>query len=190
MKGGALCLDRGQIPGTLHDSEPNPQLDLANTPFMVSGELTQWPRGRGDSAGWSERFWSGNMQRSCGAEETPDADIRGTSAATALPAARAPAALEAQCARLADRLELADPASFSPADAAYTLAVGRRAFAHRLAMPAIRVRGESIAQLRTWTRCDHAHPWRNQSPRVAMLFPGQGTQYPGMAEELIERNRS
>ena len=91
--------------------------------------------------------------------------------------------------RLSDRLELADPASFSLADAAYTLAVGRRAFAHRLAIGAS-TRAESIAQLRNLDALRSRASMANESPRVAMLFPGQGTQYPGMAEDSIERNRS
>ena len=63
----AMSLDREKIPGTLHYSEPNPRLDLANIPFMVSGQATPWPRGACDSTGWRECFWIWRHECSRGA---------------------------------------------------------------------------------------------------------------------------
>ena len=39
-----LALKQQQIPPSLHFSQPNPQIDFANSPFYVSGELQEWQR--------------------------------------------------------------------------------------------------------------------------------------------------
>ena len=41
----ALALDRGAIPPSLNFATPNPQIDFANSPFVVNAVLTPWPRG-------------------------------------------------------------------------------------------------------------------------------------------------
>ena len=89
----------------------------------------------------------------------------------------------AQCARLANHLERADAEDVSLSDVAYTLAEGRRAFSHRVAIAA-GTREDAIAQLRKTDAIRSRATTATESPRVAMLFPGQGTQYPGMAEDL------
>ena len=96
----ALCLDRGQISGTLHYSEPNPQLDLANTPFVVSGELTQWPRGEAIRRAGVSAFGVGGTNVHVVLEEAPLTSTASAERAQQLLclSARTPAALEAQCA--------------------------------------------------------------------------------------------
>src|SRR5216110_2586952 len=38
----ALALKKGMIPPSLHYSQPNPEIDFANTPFFVNTRLTPW----------------------------------------------------------------------------------------------------------------------------------------------------
>lgn len=180
----ALSLDRERIPGTLHYREPNPQLDLAHTPFQVSSTTTPWPRGKAIRRAGVSAFGVGGTNVHVVLEEAPVAAPGPTdrSKQVLCLSTRTHTALDAQCARLADHLERVNSVTFSLPDAAYTLAVGRRAFPHRLAVPAS-TREEAIAQLRseaTRSRTTVAV----EHPGVAMLFPGQGTQYPGMGEDL------
>ena len=181
----ALSLDRERIPGTLHYSEPNPQLDLPNTPFMVASKPTEWPRGRAIRRAGVSAFGVGGTNVHVVLEEGPQATTKSTQHPKQVLclAARTTAALETQCARLADYIERADAATFSLPDVAYTLATGRRAFAHRLAVAAS-TREDAIAQLRNADTVRSHITVASEAPRVAMLFPGQGTQYPGMAEDL------
>ncbi|MDR5727769.1 MAG: amino acid adenylation domain-containing protein [Terriglobia bacterium] len=181
----ALSLDRERIPGTLHYSEPNPRLDLPKLPFIVASTATEWPRGRAIRRAGVSAFGFGGTNVHVVLEEAP---VVTTSAAQRpqqllCMAARTSTALEAQCARLADSMERADPVTFSLPDVAYTLAVGRRAFAHRLAVVA-NTREECIARLRNLDALRSRTAIAKEAPRVAMLFPGQGTQHPGMAEDI------
>mgnify|MGYP001544540022 CR=1 FL=1 len=65
-------------------------------------------------------------------------------------------------------------------DVAYTLAAGRRAFPHRRFVLACDG-AEAAARLREKSEVTFA---AERPRRVAFLFPGQGTQHPGMAADL------
>lgn len=182
----ALSLDRELIPGTLHYTEPNPRLELPQTPFTITAEPSPWPRGAaGDSgrrAGVSA-FGVGGTNVHLVLQEAPlrvSAPVVRSSEPFCL-SARSARALELQCERLAHSLELASEA-LPLADVARTLATGRRAFSQRLAFAAA-TRQDAITQLR---KSDRMRASRTVSGAVqlAMLFPGQGSQYPGMGKDL------
>jgi amino acid adenylation domain-containing protein len=179
----AMSLDREKIPGTLHYSEPNPRLDLPNSPFMVANQATPWPRGRATRRAGVSAFGFGGTNVHLVLEEAPTsmAKLSQRPKQVLCLSARTEAALKAQCSRLATHLEGAEDL-FLP-DVAYTLAEGRRGFSHRLSMLAGN-REDAIAQLRNVDAIQPRATTATESPRVAMLFPGQGTQFPGMAEDL------
>lgn len=183
----ALSLDREKIPGTLNYSEPNPRLDLQNIPFMVASESTAWPRGRAVRRAGVSAFGFGGTNVHVVLEEAPSVAAKSALRPKQLLclAARTETALEAQCVRLANHMEHADAKGFSLADVAYTLAEGRRAFPHRVAVVA-GTREDAIAQLRNADAILSRATTASESPRVAMMFPGQGTQYPGMAQDLYD----
>ena len=181
----ALSLDREHIPGTLNYSEPNPRLDLPNIPFMVASQSTPWPRGRAIRRAGVSAFGFGGTNVHVVLEEAPPVTAKPSQRPKHILclSARSQTALEAQCIRLAKYMERADVAAFSLSDVAYTLAEGRRAFAHRVAVVA-GTREDAIAQLRNSDTMLSRATTVTDAPRVAMLFPGQGTQSPGMAEDL------
>jgi acyl transferase domain-containing protein len=185
----AFSLDREKIPGTLHYSEPNPRLNLDQTPFTIAGQSTEWPRNNANSgdarrAGVSA-FGVGGTNVHLVLEEAPVATTESSVRSKQLfcLSARTATALDAQCLRLAEHLETVEPSAFSLPDAAYTLAVGRRAFNHRVTV-AGGTREEILEQLRKPNEIRSRNVVSNQEARVAMLFPGQGSQYPGMGEDL------
>jgi amino acid adenylation domain-containing protein len=181
----ALSLDHGQIPGTLHYREPNERLELDQTPFAVSGQLTDWPRGNGLRRAGVSAFGVGGTNVHLVLEEAPPPATKPSARSRQVLclSGRSEAALDAQCLRLAQYLEQTGEKRFSFADAAYTLGTGRRGFSHRLAISAAN-QEEAIAQLRKPQEVRSRGIASTKLPRVAMLFPGQGSQYPGMGEDL------
>ncbi|WP_157252086.1 beta-ketoacyl synthase N-terminal-like domain-containing protein [Nonomuraea typhae] len=92
-----------------------------------------------------------------------------------------PDALERAAARLARHLATQAP---DLADVSFTLAVGRAELPERLA-----VTGRTAAEVALALSADGASPGRRVTDGpapVVFLFPGQGTQYPGMAVPLAE----
>ncbi|MEW6558986.1 MAG: amino acid adenylation domain-containing protein [Pseudomonadota bacterium] len=182
----ALALQTGTIPPTLHFHAPNPRLGLEQTPFIVNADLSPWPRGAQPRLAGVSSFGVGGTNAHAILEEAP------------LPAPSTPAQgpfilrLSARSASaLAERVtQLAAHLGAHPdtplGDAAYTLRVGRKAFAHRLtvvaddAADAVRALGDAQAPLRA-QRLAPATP-----PPVALLFPGQGAQYAAMGSGLYD----
>src|SRR5690606_28160202 len=95
--------------------------------------------------------------------------------------ARSPTALAAQAERLAVHLETATHQDL--ADTAFTLQAGRREFDHRRFVTGAD-RAEVVARLRSAARPGEAGPVAALRPPVVFMFPGQGSQYPGMGREL------
>ncbi|HYG63315.1 MAG TPA: amino acid adenylation domain-containing protein, partial [Thermoanaerobaculia bacterium] len=183
----ALALEHRQIPPSLHYTAPNPAIDFAASPFRVVDRLIEWPtNGEPRRAGVSA-FGIGGTNVHAVLEEAPPVAPSGPSRSwqVLLLAARTPTALERMTEALADRLE-SDP-ELSLADAAYTLRVGRRPFAHRRAIVAT-TREEAVAALRArdpqrvWTAAAARETGGRRS--LAFLLPGVGDQYPGLARGL------
>jgi acyl transferase domain-containing protein len=185
-----LALKHEQIPPSLHFTEPNPEIDFAATPFFVNTALRPWARRDGGPrrAGVSS-FGIGGTNAHVIVEEAPVPAPSGPGREWALLplSAKTETALSTHAGRMAAALEGCEGAGLS--DAAYTLAVGRQAFAYRRAV-VCRSGGEAAAALRD------GDPRRVLSgtaggPRrpVVFMFPGQGTQRVNMGRELYERER-
>ncbi|MEA2564046.1 MAG: hypothetical protein QOH06_5550 [Acidobacteriota bacterium] len=176
----ALAVERGEIPPSLHFDEPNPRIDFAASPFYVQTALTPWPYGEGPRRAAVSSFGIGGTNAHAILEQAPPGLDAGPSRRWhLLPlSAKTPAALDAACARLADHLE--QHPGLDLADVAWTLQVGRKAFAHRRIVVA-GGREEAIAQLReTGITGVAGRPGRP----IFFLFPGQGSQHAGMSAEL------
>ncbi len=177
----ALCLARERIPGTLHYRAPNPQIDFAATPFRVSAEAQPWPRGALPRAAAVSSFGVGGTNAHVVLSEAPSlAPLRAEDEARSLRlfplSARSAEALAARATDLADALER----EALPLDAVLaTLVRGRSALPLRRAVAA-RDRAELVAALRREAKPESAEP----APRLVFLFPGQGSQHPGMAAAL------
>jgi amino acid adenylation domain-containing protein len=176
----ALAVERGEIPPSLHFDEPNPRIDFASSPFYVQTALTPWPDGTSPRRAAVSSFGIGGTNAHAILEQAPPAPGTGPSRRWhLLPfSAKTPAALNAMCARLADHLERHP--GLDLADVAWTLQVGREAFAHRRIVVA-GSREEAVARLRESGITGVAG--RPDRP-VFFLFPGQGSQHAGMAMEL------
>ncbi|MGP1384066.1 MAG: type I polyketide synthase [Thainema sp.] len=180
-----LALHHRQLPPSLHFEQPNPQIDFVNSPFYVNTQLQDWqataPRRAGVSA-----MGIGGTNAHVVLEEAPVRSQSNSSHSSRswqvlMLSAKTAQALEQAAHNLAQHLE--SQPDINLADVAYTLQVGRVDFAHRR-MVVCQNRGDAIAALQA-SRLEPTAQAEEQ-PTVAFLFPGQGTQYVQMAQELYE----
>ena len=180
----ALALAEEALPPTLHYRAPNPAFDLDASPFRVNDRLCGWPRGDVPRRAGVSSFGVGGTNAHVVLEEAP---ARAASEPAAGPqllvlSARTPVALGAAAAQLAGHLR-AQP-QLNLADVAWTLAVGRKAFAHRLAVVATDA-SDAIERLTSpETAAMIARSQPKTPAEVVFMFPGQGAQYAGMGRAL------
>jgi acyl transferase domain-containing protein len=132
-----LALQHREIPGHPGFTQPNPEIDLGDSPFYINRLPLAWPSGETPRRAGVNSFGVGGTNAHVVLEEAPRLPSRPTSAGagdTQLLAlsAKSDTALREIAGRLADTLEQADAPDL--ADVAYTLRVGRRGFGHRYAI--------------------------------------------------------
>lgn len=182
-----LALKNGQLPPSLHYQRPNPKIDFAASGFFVNDKLSEWKRGDTPRRAGVSSFGIGGTNAHVVVEEAPATE---SSSSTTRPlqllllSAKTASALESATANLAEYLKQNSDANL--ADVAYTLQVGRAGFGHRRVL-ACKDTADALAALETK---DAARVMTLvQEPRyrpVVFMFPGQGTQYVGMARELYD----
>jgi phthiocerol/phenolphthiocerol synthesis type-I polyketide synthase E len=184
----ALSLQHRELPPSLHFEQPNPTIDFASSPFYVNASLRQWIGDAPLRAGVNS-LGVGGTNAHVVLEEAPVHEPSGGSRPAHLLtlSAKSPASLDAATERLAQHLASYPDANL--ADVAYTLHVGRTAFAHRRMVVARDAHDASTALA-------HRDPKRLLSQvasdgerQIAFMFPGGGAQYPDMARELYETER-
>jgi amino acid adenylation domain-containing protein len=176
----------GVFPPTLYFHKPNPQFDLASSPFYVNKERTDWapqdaPRRAGVSA-----FGVGGTNAHVVLEQAPPQPAAPSVRAAQLLvlSARTETALDRATDNLAEHLKSHSDANLE--DVAWTLQAGRRAFPCRRTAVARDVT-EAIAALRQRDRKGvQTRLQPGENPEVYFLFPGQGSQYPNMGREIYE----
>ncbi|HEY2360748.1 MAG TPA: SDR family NAD(P)-dependent oxidoreductase [Candidatus Angelobacter sp.] len=176
------------IPPSLHFSQPNPQIDFAHSPFYVNTELKPWESdGKPRRAGLSA-FGVGGTNAHVVLEEAPlpeEGEKGGTWHILPI-SARSGEALHASMRNLGEWLRRNPQSNF--ADVAFTLQAGRRQFAHRWA-GVFQDHAEAIAALEAAVNEDPGDAVEEDGRKIAFLFPGQGSQYPGMAEKLYQEEK-
>ena len=205
-----VAMESGTIPRHLNCTTPNPRLDWERLPVRITTEPTAWPCGaaRPPRAGVSSFGFSGTNAHVVLEGRAPDGDgvLRGSPVQMPLPEGLAAAGgrrrhrvlpLSGRSERavrdLADRYRvwLAEPtAPERPpderhlADMAWTAATGRRHFDCRASV-AFSDAAELHGRL---AEIGAAGPVATAvaRPRVAFLFTGQCSQWPGMGRELYE----
>lgn len=177
----ALALEHRLIPPTLHFESPNPELGLGGaSPFLVNTDVVPWLETAGPPRAGVSAFGVGGTNAHVVLEAAPQAptatEPRGKWQVLPI-SARTPSAVAETCGRLADHL--AGGTAYELPDIAYTLQVGRHEFASRCAVAAADSDGARAALTHVGEAVHRA-----ADPSVVFLFPGQGSQYPGMGAEL------
>jgi acyl transferase domain-containing protein/SAM-dependent methyltransferase len=176
-----LALGHGEMPPTLHVDEPNPTCGFERTPLFVNTERRAWTRGPAPRRAGVSSFGIGGTNAHVVLEEAVARAAAPSPRAASLltVSARSAEALSRAVSVLARRLE--DDPHVPIADVAHTLQLGRRAFPWRRAV-VCRDAADGVRRLTT-----AANPVRASAPPIVFVFPGQGSQYAGMAQALHSR---
>ncbi len=184
------------LPPTLHAAVPSPHVDWSSGAVSVLTEAVPWPRGGRPRRGAVSSFGISGTNAHVILEEAPaDADPTGgaddpaapVDAVVALPlSARGPDALREQAANLARHLD-AHP-DLDPAAVAHTLATTRARFDHRAVVVAAgrEATREALAALAEGRSAPNLVTGAPTEGRTVFVFPGQGSQWVGMALGLLD----
>ncbi|MEV0238297.1 beta-ketoacyl synthase N-terminal-like domain-containing protein, partial [Nonomuraea sp. NPDC050786] len=180
-----LQLKHGELVAGVNFDEPNPEIDFARTPFQVNTALRPWTTTGGPRRIGVSSFGFGGTNAHVVLEEAPEAVPQPSRRPVhVLPlSAMTTTALDKTGADLAAALREAGPAELP--DIAYTLQTGRKPFARRRVLVA-RDLAEAAAALEDGDAGRVAGRTAPDTPKIAFLFPGQGSQYPGMTRELLD----
>ncbi|MEE8586251.1 MAG: beta-ketoacyl synthase N-terminal-like domain-containing protein, partial [Acidobacteriota bacterium] len=183
-----LTLQRGKIPPSLHFEEPNPNIDFQSSPFAVNTELRDFPSNGEPRRAAVNSLGLGGTNAHVILEEAPAPQTVSESRTWQLLclSARTDTALEAVTEQVAGQLQ--DCSDQDLPEIAYTLQTGRHAWESRRIL-VCRDRTDAAEALQSQ---DKRRVWssvcRDESPPpVAFLLPGLGSQYPGMARELYQK---
>jgi len=188
-----LALWHGEIPPHLHFHRPSPHIAWDELPVKVPVVCTQWPAAERRVAGVSSFGMSG-INAHVVLEQPTQAQASTATVDRPLHmltlSAKTPQALQQLVERYREALD-ADPAR-ELADVCFTANTGRAHHAHRLAVLADT--NETLAsRLGAFSPgagasagLFHATAASGTLPRIAFLFTGQGSQYPGMGYQLFQ----
>ncbi|WP_037903127.1 acyltransferase domain-containing protein, partial [Streptomyces sp. NRRL S-350] len=189
-----MAMQHGVLPRTLHVDEPTPHVDWTAGAVALLTEQQPWPsHDRPRRAAVSSFGISGTNAHVILEQPPTDAPKRVTEEphldAPWLLSALDERALREQARRL--REQLATQPDADPADVGHTLAVGRDHFGVRAGIfgAGAEERSEALAALADGT----AHPavvrgTAAASGKVVFVFPGQGSQWPGMGADLLDES--
>ena len=181
-----LALKHKLIPPSLHFEEPNPQIDFTNSPFYVNTTLSEWQAGQTPRRAGVSSLGIGGTNAHMILEEAPTVAASGSSRPWQLLvlSAKTSSALETATASLAAHLK--QHPDLNPADVAYTLQVGRKAFDHRRVVVCQNLDDgvKALDSPNSQRVLTHFQEKRDRS--IVFMFPGQGAQYVNMALELYQ----
>lgn len=172
-----LSLHHRTLVPSINFEKPNPKIDFNSTPFYVVRELKQWASNEPLRAGVSS-FGVGGTNAHAVLEEAPAAIIEEDTKRPVLllVSGHTPASVEQNRVSLVNFLQTAN---VSLRDAAYTLQVGRNAFAHRQMLVC-----NDKAELHNEPAANIID--ENIESKIVFMFPGQGSQYINMGLDLYK----
>lgn len=182
-----MALKHRQLPPSLGFETPNPAMNLEASPFYVNHELKDWTSDGPLRCGVTALGAGGtncHVILEQAPESLPGEDARNKQLLVL--SAKTAEALNQASIRLAETLD-ADP-DLDLADAAFTLALGRRPMPHRRILVAADAK-EASARLR-----DPGHKMvasleaGQDRAKTVFMFPGGGAQYAGMGRDLYDQD--
>ncbi|NEO38509.1 MAG: SDR family NAD(P)-dependent oxidoreductase [Moorea sp. SIOASIH] len=197
-----LQLQHQKIAPHLHFANPNPYIDWENIPLKVPTQLTPWLSSGGKRVAGVSSFAISGTNAHIVLEEAPAEfriqnsefriqDIAERPIHILALSAKTEKALEDLVSIYQNNLEISPDLAL--ADVCYTANTGRGHFNHRLGVIASEQK-ELIEKLLDWkTKKEVVGLFSgqpdgcSQSPKIAFLFTGQGSQYVNMGRQLYEQ---
>ncbi|MEV8231357.1 beta-ketoacyl synthase N-terminal-like domain-containing protein, partial [Streptomyces sp. NPDC079167] len=189
------AMRHGELPQTLHVDEPTPQVDWSAGNVRLLTESVAWPETGEPRRAAVSSFGISGTNAHVIVEQAPDDDAAvavetGPPAGTVLPfvlSGKSEGALRGQAVRLAETVSGAG--ELSVRDLAHALALSRSRFDHRAVVTAAG-REELVAGLSALAE-GRSGPGVVRGvaadvTRPVFVFPGQGSQWVGMAAGLME----
>ncbi|MFD8498154.1 SDR family NAD(P)-dependent oxidoreductase [Amycolatopsis sp. NPDC059657] len=180
------AMRHGMLPKILHFDELSPHVDWSSGQVAPLAEHTPWPRSDRPRRAAVSSFGISGTNAHVILEQPPAEPTRERPVLPLVLSAKTEAAVREQAAQLGAHLER-EP-DLDLADAGFTLVTGRARFDHRAAVVG-RDRDEFLAGLRALasgkTAAGTAVGRTHGSSQPVLVFPGQGTQWVGMAVELL-----
>ncbi len=182
-----LSLYHKKIPPSLHFNEPNPKLEIQDSPFYINDSLRPFPRNNHPRRAGVSSFGVGGTNAHVVLEEAPVLPANTNSPSRPYQLLLLSANSEDSLQRKVEELtlHLQGDAAIDLADAAYTLQTGRKEFPLRR-MAVCRSIDDAIDPT-SYSRTNRAP--RHQPP-VIFLFTGIGSQYRTMGRDLYLRESS
>lgn len=191
-----LCLKHATIPPNLHFHTPSPAIPWQDYALKIPTELLPWPHySAGPRRALVCSYGIAGTNSYVVVEEAPrqqeDMAPTGSPIATLLPiSAHTPGALRELAGRYLTHLEDAGEQTLAAISA--TASLRRVHHEHRLAI-VCRTRQEAHDKLAAFLRGEtgpevssgQQNPYKQQ--KMAWIFPGQGSQWPGMGRDLLAR---
>ncbi len=183
----AMALHHREIPPSLGYEAPNPAIDFDSSPFRVNDQLNPWQSHKGPRRGAINSLGVGGTNAHAILEEAP---AIGASEESDFPfqvlclSGRSRSALDENSAALAAYLR-ANP-EVPLADVAYTLKEAREGFEKRRVVVAETALEAAQLLEDADPRLVLTHDLLEGNPDTVFMFPGGGSQYAGMAQDLYE----
>ncbi|MFD6502657.1 type I polyketide synthase [Streptomyces goshikiensis] len=182
------AMRHGVVPKTLHLDEPTPHVDWEAGAVSLIGETVPWPQtGAPRRAGVSSFGFSGTNAHVI-VEQAPEVEAAEPDAGSGMPvvpwvlSGKSAGALRGQAERLSGWLAVT--AGVDPLDVGWSLASTRAGLDHRAVVFGDHAAGVSAVASGALTA--GVVTGSAVGGKTAFVFPGQGSQWLGMAAELLE----
>ncbi|WP_335936432.1 type I polyketide synthase [Streptomyces sp. PTD5-9] len=187
-----MAIRHGRLPKTLHAEHPTTQVDWESGAVELLGEARDWPDAGEPRRAAVSSFGISGTNAHVIVEAAPEPEPRAAEPVWDRPlplvlSARDEPALAAQARRVLDHLE--SPGADPVPDVAYALATTRAALDRRAVvtgadLPAVTAGLTALAEGDQTSDVVRGAPAGES--RIAFVFPGQGSQWTGMAAELLD----
>ncbi|KPA15499.1 polyketide synthase subunit [Candidatus Magnetomorum sp. HK-1] len=181
-----LSINNKQIPPILHFEEPNPKIDLKNSPFYVNNKLIDWKSDGSPRRAGISSLGIGGTNAHVVLEEAPQVmqTAQSRKYQVFVLSAKSSKALDAITENLANYLE--ENTNTNLADIAYTLSIGRRTFNYKR-MFVCQSKEEALEYLRKKkSQKVLTNVTEIKDTKVVFMFSGMGSEYKNMTKQLYK----